>query len=51
MGLIELILIVLVVAAILGGIAVSPLLWALLLVALIVLLMRGGFGYSGGRRL
>ncbi len=50
MGLIELLLIVLVIAAIAGGIGVSPLLWLLLLVALVVFLTSGGFGYrrSGG---
>ena len=48
MGLVELLIIVLIVAAIAGGIGVSPLLWILLLVALVVLLTRGGFGY--GRR-
>ncbi len=51
MGLIELLLIVLVIAAIFGGIAVSPLLWVLLLVALVILLTRGGFGYRRGGRL
>ena len=35
MGLLELLLIVLVIAAIAGGIGVSPLLWLLLLVALV----------------
>jgi hypothetical protein len=51
MGLIELLLIVLVVAAIAGGIGVSPLLWLLLVVALIVLLTGGGFGYRRGGRI
>ncbi len=50
MGLIELLLIVLVIAAIAGGIGVSPLLWLLLLVALVVFLMGGGFGYRRGGR-
>ena len=48
MGLLELLLIVLVVVAIAGGIGVSPLLWLLLLVALVVFLMRGAFGYRRG---
>ncbi|HEY4428967.1 MAG TPA: hypothetical protein VGN08_12250 [Solirubrobacteraceae bacterium] len=51
MGLVELILIVLVIAAIAGGLAVSPLLWILLLVALVVFLAGGGFGYRRGSRL
>ena len=51
MGLIELVLIVLVIAAIFGGIAVSPLLWILLLVALVILLTSGGFGYRRGGRI
>jgi hypothetical protein len=51
MGLVELILIVLVIAAIAGGIGVSPFLWLLLLVAAIVLLTSGGFGYRRGGRL
>ena len=50
MGLIELLLIVLVIAAIAGGIGVSPFLWLLLLVALVVLLTGGGFGYRRGGR-
>ena len=50
MGLLELVLIVLVIAAIVGGIGVSPLLWLLLVVALVVFLTGGGFGYrSRGR--
>ena len=48
MGLVELIIIVLVVAAVVGGIGLSPLLWILLLVALVLFLTRGGFG--SGRR-
>ena len=48
MGLVELLLIVLVIAAIAGGIGVSPLLWLLLLVALVVFLTGGGFGYRRG---
>jgi uncharacterized membrane protein YjdF len=51
MGLIELLIIVLVVAAIAGGIGVSPLLWLLLLVALVLMLTGGGFGYGRGSRL
>jgi hypothetical protein len=46
-----LLLIVLVIAAIAGGIGVSPLLWLLLLVALVVLPMGGGFGYRRGGRI
>jgi hypothetical protein len=45
-----LLLIVLVIAAIAGGIGVSPLLWLLLLVAVVVFLTRGAFGYRGGGR-
>jgi hypothetical protein len=48
MGPLELLLIVLVIAAIAGGIGVSPLLWLLLLVALVVFLTGGGFGYRRG---
>jgi hypothetical protein len=44
-------LIVLVVAAIAGGIGVSPLLWLLLLVALVVFFTGGGFGYRRGGRI
>ncbi|MEA2140850.1 MAG: hypothetical protein QOC91_949 [Solirubrobacteraceae bacterium] len=51
MGLVELLIIVLVIAAIAGGIGVSPLLWILLLVALVLLLTRGGFGSARGGRL
>jgi hypothetical protein len=50
MGLIELLLIVLVIAAVAGGIGVSPLLWLLLLVALLVFFTGGGFGYRRGGR-
>lgn len=50
MGLIELLLVILVIAAIAGGIGISPLLWLLLVVALVVFLMRGGFGSRRGRR-
>jgi hypothetical protein len=50
MGLLELLLIVLVIAAIFGGVAVSPLLWVLLLVALVLFLTGGGFGYRRGGR-
>jgi hypothetical protein len=48
MGLVELLLIVLVIAAVAGGIGLSPLLWLLLLVALVVFATRGGFGYRRG---
>ncbi len=48
MGFLELLLIVLVIAAIAGGIGVSPLLWLLLLVAVVVFLTRGAFGYRRG---
>jgi hypothetical protein len=51
MGLVELLLIVLVIAAIFGGIAVSPLLWILLLVVVVIMLTNGGFGYRRGGRL
>ncbi|MHB8233704.1 MAG: hypothetical protein ACYDHT_03535 [Solirubrobacteraceae bacterium] len=51
MGIIELLLIVLVIAAIAGGIGVSPFLWLLLLVALVILLTGGGFGYRRGGRI
>jgi uncharacterized membrane protein YjdF len=51
MGLIELLLVILVIAAIAGGIGVSPLLWLLLVVALVVFLMGGGFGYRRGGRI
>jgi hypothetical protein len=50
-GLIELLLIVLVIAAIAGGIGVSPFLWLLLLIAVVILLTSGGFGYRRGGRL
>ncbi len=51
MGLIELLLVILVLAAIFGGIAVNPLLFVLLLVALVILFTRGGFGYGRGGRI
>jgi len=51
MGLLELVLVVLVIAAIFGGIAVNPLLFILLLVALLILFTRGGFGYRRGGRI
>lgn len=51
MGLLELLLVVIVLAAIFGGIGVSPLLWLLLLVAVVVFLTRGGFGYRRGGRI
>ena len=50
MGLLELVLIVLVIAAVAGGIGVSPLLWLLLLVGLVVFFTGGGFGYRRGGR-
>ena len=50
-GLLELLLIVLVIAAVAGGIGVSPLLWLLLLVALVVFFTRGAFGYRRGGRI
>jgi uncharacterized membrane protein len=50
MGLIELLLIVLVIAAVAGGIGVSPLLWLLLVVALVLFFTGGGFGYRRGGR-
>ena len=50
MGLIELLLIVLVIAAIAGGIGLSPLLWLLLVIALVVFFTGGGFGYRRGGR-
>jgi hypothetical protein len=50
MGLLELLLIVLVIAAVAGGIGLSPLLWLLLVVALVVFLTGGGFGYRRGGR-
>jgi hypothetical protein len=50
MGLLELLLIVLVIAAIAGGIGVSPLLWVLLLIAVVVFFTQGGFGYRRGGR-
>lgn len=48
MGLIELLIIVLVLAAIFGGVAVNPLLFVLLLLAVLILFTRGGFGYRRG---
>jgi len=50
-GLIEVLLIVLVVLAIVGGIGLSPFLWLLLLVALILFFTGGGFGYRRDRRI
>ena len=50
MGLLELLIIILVLAAIFGGIAVSPVLFVLLIVALLILFTRGGFGYQRGSR-
>ncbi len=47
----ELLIIILVLAAIFGGIAVSPLLFVLLIVVLVILFTRGGFGYRRGGRL
>ncbi len=51
MGLVELLLIVLVIAAIAGGVGVSPFLWLLLLVALVVFLTGNGFGSRRGGRI
>ncbi len=51
MGLVEIIIVLLVIAAIFGGIGVSPLLWLLLLVVLAIMLTSGGFGYRRGGRL
>jgi hypothetical protein len=51
MGLLELLLIVLVIAAVAGGIGVSPLLWLLLVIALVVFLTGGGFGYRRGGKI
>ena len=51
MGILELLLIVLVIAAVAGGIGVSPLLWLLLVVALVVFFTRGAFGYRRGGRI
>lgn len=51
MGLLELLIIILVLAAIFGGIAVNPLLFVLLIVVLVILFTRGGFGYRRGGRL
>ena len=42
--------IVLVIAAVAGGVGVSPLLWLLLVVALVLFLTGGGFGYRRGGR-
>ena len=50
MGLLEILIIILVLAAIFGGIAVSPLLFVLLIVVLVMLFTRGGFGYRRGSR-
>lgn len=50
MGLLEILIIILVLAAILGGIAVSPVLFVLLIVVLVILFTRGGFGYQRGSR-
>ena len=47
----ELLLIVLVIAAVAGGIGVSPLLWLLLVIALVVFLTGGGFGYRRGGKI
>jgi predicted RND superfamily exporter protein len=51
MGLLELLIIILVLAALFGGIAVSPLLFVLLIVVFVILFTRGGFGYRRGGRL
>ena len=50
MGLLEILIIILVLAAIFGGIAVSPVLFVLLIVVLVILFTRGGFGYQRGSR-
>jgi hypothetical protein len=50
MGLLEILIIVLVLAAIFGGIAVSPVLFVLLIVVLVILFTRGGFGHRPGPR-
>jgi hypothetical protein len=50
-GIIELLLILLVIAAIAGGIGVSPFLWLLLVVAAIVFLLNGGVGAGRGSRI
>jgi hypothetical protein len=49
-GIGELLLSVLVIAAIAGGIGVSPFLWLLLLVAAVVFLLNGGLGAGRGSR-
>jgi hypothetical protein len=51
MGLLELLIVILVLVAIFGGVAVSPLLFVLLIVVLFILFTRGGFGYRRGGRL
>lgn len=48
MGILELLIVVLVIVAIAGGIAIHPLLFALLLVALVLFLTRGGLGGARG---
>jgi hypothetical protein len=50
-GLIELLLIVLVIAAIAGGIGLSPFLWLLLVVAAVIFLVNGGLGTGRGSRI
>jgi hypothetical protein len=50
MGLLELLIIILVLAAIFGGVAVSPVLFVLLIVVVLILFTRGGFGYQRGAR-
>ena len=45
MGLLEILIIILVLAAIFGGFAISPVLFVLLIVVLVILFTRGGFGY------
>ena len=50
MGLLELLIIILVLAAIFGGVAVSPVLFVLLIVVVLILFTRGGFGYQRGSR-
>jgi hypothetical protein len=50
MGLLEFLIIILVLVAIFGGIAISPVLFVLLLVVVLIMFTRGGFGYQRGSR-
>ena len=50
MGPLELLIIILVLAAIFGGIADSPVLFVLLILVLVILFTRGGIGYRRGSR-